>query len=171
MSIDYLKKASRTSTDDAGDVRATVQTILDEIEAGGDEAAMRYAAKFDKYDGNVVLTADEIEAAAAKVPQKLKDDIRFAWDNIRRFAEAQKATIVDTEIEVVPGLIAAESDLARVAIDELTESLIVRSAVTGSGSGDALVADTSIHRWLLYAVLGLLLLDPLLAWWFGGRSV
>ncbi len=108
MNIDYLKKASRKSTDDAGDVRATVQAILEEIEAGGDEAAMRYAAKFDKYDGNVVLTRDEIQAAAEKVPQKLKDDIRFAWDNIRRFAEAQKATITDTEIEILPGLIAGQ---------------------------------------------------------------
>jgi sulfopropanediol 3-dehydrogenase len=108
MTIEYLKKASRKSTDDAGDVRATVQSILDEIEAGGDEAAKRYAAKFDKYDGNVVLTRDEIEAASAQVPKKLKDDIRFAWDNVRRFAEAQKDSIHDVEIEVVPGLIAGQ---------------------------------------------------------------
>ena len=108
MTIEYLKKASRKSTDDAGDVRATVQAILDEIEAGGDDAAKRYAAKFDKYDGNVVLTRDEIEAATAEVPQKLKDDIRFSWDNVRRFAEAQKDSIRDFEIEVVPGLIAGQ---------------------------------------------------------------
>ncbi len=108
MSVDYLKKASRKSTDDASDVRATVQAILDEIEAGGDEAARRYAAKFDRYDGNVVLTADEIAVAAEQVPAKLKDDIRFAHDNIRRFAEAQKATITDTEVEIVPGLIAGQ---------------------------------------------------------------
>ena len=108
MPIEYLKKASRKSTDDAGDVRATVQAILDEIEVGGDEAARRYAAKFDKYDGNVVLTPDEIEAAAKQVSQKLKDDICFAFDNVRRFAEAQKATITDTEIEVLPGLIAGQ---------------------------------------------------------------
>ncbi|MEO1687097.1 MAG: histidinol dehydrogenase [Pseudomonadota bacterium] len=108
MSVDYLKKASKTSTDDAGDVRATVQAILDEIEAGGDAAAMRYAAKFDRYDGNVVLTRDEIDAAAQAVPQKLKDDIRFAWDNVRRFAEAQKGTIQDMEVEIAPGLIAGQ---------------------------------------------------------------
>ncbi|MEP0522160.1 MAG: histidinol dehydrogenase [Hyphomicrobiales bacterium] len=108
MSIEYLKKADRKSTDDAGDVHATVQTILDEIEAGGDEAAMRYAAKFDRYDGNVVLTRDEIDAASAKVSQRLKDDIRFAWDNVRRFAEAQKETIKDTEVELQPGLWAGQ---------------------------------------------------------------
>lgn len=108
MTVEYLKNASRKSTDDAGDVRATVQAILDEIEAGGDEAARRYAAKFDKYDGNVVLTRDEIEAAATQVPQKLKEDIRFAWDNVRRFAEAQKDSIRDIEVEIVPGLIAGQ---------------------------------------------------------------
>ncbi|MCL5777565.1 histidinol dehydrogenase [Limibaculum sp. FT325] len=108
MNVQYLKKAAKKSTDDAGDVRATVQAILNEIEAGGDEAARRYAAKFDRYEGNVVLTREEIEAAAAQVPGRLKDDIRFAWDNIRRFAEAQKDTIRDMEIEVTPGLIAGQ---------------------------------------------------------------
>lgn len=108
MTIDYLKKADRKSTDDAGDVNATVKAILDDIEAGGDEAARRYAAKFDKYDGNVVLTRDEIDAASAKVSQKLKDDIRFAWDNVRIFAEAQKETIKDTQVELRPGLIAGQ---------------------------------------------------------------
>jgi sulfopropanediol 3-dehydrogenase len=108
MTVQYLKKAERTSTDDAGDVRATVLTILDEIEAGGDEAARRYAAKFDRYEGNVVVTPDEIAAAAAKVPGKLKDDIRYAHDNVRRFAEAQKATITDMALEIAPGLIAGQ---------------------------------------------------------------
>ena len=108
MTVEYLKKAARKSTDDAGDVRATVQAILDEIEAGGDEAARKYAAKFDRYDGNVVLTRDEIDAASAQVSQRLKDDIRFAHDNVRRFAEAQKATIQDMEIELAPGLTAGQ---------------------------------------------------------------
>ncbi|MEM6624801.1 MAG: histidinol dehydrogenase [Pseudomonadota bacterium] len=111
MPIEYLKKAEKHSTDDAGDVRATVQAILDEIEAGGDEAARKYAAKFDKYEGNVVLTADEIAAAAEQVPQKLKDDIQFAHDNVRRFAEAQKSTIQDMQYEVQPGLIAGQRAL------------------------------------------------------------
>lgn len=108
MAITYLKKADKLSTDDAGDVRATVQAILDEIEAGGDDAAKKYAAKFDKYDGNIVLTRDEIDAAAALVPEKLKDDIRFAHDNVYRFAEAQKSTIQDFEYEITPGLIAGQ---------------------------------------------------------------
>lgn len=111
MTIEYLKKASRTSATGADDVRATVQKILDDIEAGGENAAKEYAAKFDKYDGNVVVTREEIAAAAAKVPQKLKDDIHFAHDNVRKFAEAQKATITDVEVEIIPGLIAGQKSI------------------------------------------------------------
>ena len=107
----YLKRATKTSMSDASDVRATVQSILDEIETGGDEAALLYAAKFDQYEGDIVLSRDAIEAAAQAIPQRLKDDIRFAADNVRRFAEAQKATITDTEIEVVPGLIAGQKSI------------------------------------------------------------
>jgi len=108
MTVEYLKKASKTSVSDAGDVRETVQSILAEIESGGEAAARAYAEKFDRYEGNVVLTREEIEAAAKNVPEKLKDDIRFAHDNIKRFAEAQKATIGDVEVELRPGLIAGQ---------------------------------------------------------------
>ena len=108
MARDYLKKAEKTAMTDAGDVRETVQNILNDIEAGGDAAALRYAEKFDKYAGNVILTAEEIDAASAKVSQKLKDDIAFAHDNVRRFAEVQKSTMKDVELEIVPGLIAGQ---------------------------------------------------------------
>jgi sulfopropanediol 3-dehydrogenase len=106
--VETLKRAAKRSTDDAADVRGKVQAILDEIEAEGDAAALRYAAKFDRYEGNVVLTREEIDAAAAQVPERLKDDIRFAWDNVRRFAEAQKETIRDMEVELRPGLLAGQ---------------------------------------------------------------
>lgn len=105
MSVTYLKKAARQSTTDAGETRETVQNILSEIEHGGEEAARKYADKFDRYDGNIVLTRDEIEAASARLSQQLKDDIRFAHDNVRRFAEAQKETIRDFQTEIQPGLI------------------------------------------------------------------
>lgn len=108
MPITYLKKATRTSTTDAAEVHETVQTILADIEAGGDEKAMEYAAKFDRYEGNTILTADEIAAASDQLSTKLKDDIKFAHDNVRRFAEAQKATVADFEVEVIPGLIAGQ---------------------------------------------------------------
>lgn len=108
MTVTFVKRAARRATDDSGEVAAAVASILDEIEAGGEPVALRYAAEFDRYDGDMVLTRDRIDAASAAVPQRLKDDIRFAWDNIRRFAEAQKATIRDMEIEVTPGMVAGQ---------------------------------------------------------------
>ncbi|WP_114287207.1 histidinol dehydrogenase [Candidatus Halocynthiibacter alkanivorans] len=111
MPVEYLKKADLTAQSDAGDVRDIVQTILSDIEKGGDEAALRYAEKFDKYTGNIELTKEEIEAACALVPQKLKDDLQFAHDNVRRFAEAQKSTMHDVEYEIVPGLIAGQKSI------------------------------------------------------------
>ncbi|MEL7260565.1 MAG: histidinol dehydrogenase [Pseudomonadota bacterium] len=108
MAREYLKKATLTSATGASDVHQTVTQILADIEAGGDQAALEYAAKFDKYEGSVLLNAEEIEAACALVPEKLKADIRFAHDNVKRFAEAQKATVADVEYEVVPGLTAGQ---------------------------------------------------------------
>ncbi len=108
MARKYLKKATLTSASGASDVHDLVQGILNDIEAGGDDAAIEYAAKFDKYDGNIILTDDEIQAACDRVPEKLKADIRFAHDNVRRFAEAQKSTLIDVEVEIQPGLIAGQ---------------------------------------------------------------
>jgi sulfopropanediol 3-dehydrogenase len=108
MPREYLKKAILTSKSDASEVRETVNAILADIEAGGDAAALEYAAKFDNYDGNILLTPEEISAASALVPDKLKADIQFAHNNVRRFAEQQKATVADVELEVVPGLIVGQ---------------------------------------------------------------
>ena len=108
MTFEYLKQASMTSQTDASDVHETVLEILSDIEAGGDAAALSYAAKFDRYEGNVLLTGDEIEAACALVPEKLKRDIQFAHDNVKRFAQAQRGTVSDFEYEVVPGVTAGQ---------------------------------------------------------------
>lgn len=111
MATKYLKKAELTSASDAIDVRQTVQSILDDIEARGDVAALEYAAKFDQYKGGVILSEEDIDRACALVPEKLKRDIDFAHENVRKFAQAQKETLKDIEIEVVPGLIAGQKSI------------------------------------------------------------
>ena len=111
MAREYLKKATLTSASAAGETQAIVREILDAIEAGGDAAALEYAAKFDKYDGAILLTAEEIEAAAAKVPDAIKRDIEFSHRNVKRFAEAQKATVTDFETEILPGLTAGQKSI------------------------------------------------------------
>jgi sulfopropanediol 3-dehydrogenase len=107
----YLKKAPKTSSTDAGDVSAKVQAILNDIESGREDAALKYAKEFDRYEGNIVLTREEIEAASALVPQKLKDDIRFASDNVKRFAEQQLNSLQDFEYEVQPGFVAGQKSI------------------------------------------------------------
>ncbi|MDD9715127.1 histidinol dehydrogenase [Dinoroseobacter sp. PD6] len=108
MSREYLKKATLTPKSDAGETKKIVRAILDEIEAGGDDAALAYARKFDNYESEILLSQDAIDAAIAQVPEKLKRDIDFAHANVKRFAEAQRDTVANFEIEVVPGLIAGQ---------------------------------------------------------------
>ena len=108
MTVEYLKKAPLHSRSDATETRKIVRNILDDIEAGGDAKALEYAAKFDNYDGEMILTDEAIAAASELVPEKMKRDIEFAHANVKKFAEAQKSTVSDFETEVVPGLIAGQ---------------------------------------------------------------
>ena len=111
MAITYLKKADKTSATGEQDVRDIVMTMLGELEQGGDERAVRYARDLDKWSGDIVITDETRERARKMVSQKLQDDIRFAHDNVRRFAEAQRASIQDTETEILPGLIAGHRNI------------------------------------------------------------
>jgi sulfopropanediol 3-dehydrogenase len=73
--------------------------------------ALEYARVLDGWQGAVTVGRTEIEAASARVPQALREDIAWAHDNIRRFAEAQRATARDMEIELRPGLIAGQKQI------------------------------------------------------------
>ena len=108
MSRVYLKTAQLTPKSNASEVHETVKNILVDIESGGDAKAKEYAPKFDQYQGNIILTDDEIQAASDLVPEKLKNDIKFAHDNVKRFAERQKETLKNTEIEIHPGFVTGQ---------------------------------------------------------------
>ena len=108
MTIKYLKKAPLHSRSDDTKTQQIVRDILSDIEVGGDEKALEYAAKFDNYDGETILSKDAIKAATELVPEKMKQDIKFAHSNVERFAKAQKSTVANFETEVVPGLIAGQ---------------------------------------------------------------
>jgi len=111
MTIEYLKKADKSATTGEDDTRKIVAQMLSDIEAGGEEKAIEYATKLDNYSGNVVVTTEEIEAAAAKISQQVKDDIQFAYDRVRGFAEKQRAALVDFEVELSPGLFAGQKQI------------------------------------------------------------
>jgi sulfopropanediol 3-dehydrogenase len=95
MSVTYLKKSSRTAETGHQDVQTTVQSMLDELEQGGEEIACHLARKFDHWDGDILVSPEALESAKRA---KLKDDIRFAQDSIQRFAEAQKTTISEVSV-------------------------------------------------------------------------
>ncbi|MCF1709370.1 histidinol dehydrogenase [Tabrizicola sp. J26] len=107
----YLKKAYRTAETDQQDVRAAVAAILQGIADGGEEAARAYARDLDKWTGEIVVSEAARKAAADAVPERLKEDIRFSHANIRRFAEAQRATISDCVVEILPGLTAGQRQI------------------------------------------------------------
>ena len=105
---EHLKSAipqSQRAADDAA-VRATVEGVLADIAARGDAAVRELAEKFDRHaPPSFRLTASEIEAAMSRVSARDMEDIRFAQAQIRRFAEAQKASMRDIEVETLPGVI------------------------------------------------------------------
>ena len=108
MSVEYLKRGKPVSERDADDakVRESVEAILANIEANGDKAVREYSEKFDKYSPEEFrLSASQIEALMNRVTAREMEDIRFAQAQVRRFAEAQRASMLDIEIETLPGVI------------------------------------------------------------------
>ena len=108
MAVNFLKK-SKTETEKAAEdakVREVVEATLTEIEKNGDQAVRELSKKFDNYTPeNFRLNKSEIEAAMQKVSSRDMEDIQFAQKQIRNFAEAQRASMTDVEIETMPGVI------------------------------------------------------------------
>ena len=114
MAITYLKSGKPESerAEDDTKVRAIVESTLADIAARGDEAVRALSVKFDRYDPvSFRLSPSEIEAAMAKVSARDLADIRFAQAQIRRFAEAQRATMTDLEVETLPGVILGHKNI------------------------------------------------------------
>lgn len=111
---EYLKRgkpANERAEDDAK-VRSTVEGILGDIEARGDAAVRDLSAKFDNYAPAAFrLSASEIEAAMQKVTTREMADIRFAQTQIRQFAQAQRASMTDIEVETMPGVILGHKNI------------------------------------------------------------
>ena len=108
MTITYLKrgKSGADRAEDDARVRATVEEVLKDIETHGDAAVRALSAKYDHYEpASFRLTPSEITAAMAQVSARDMADIRFAQDQIRRFAQAQRASMTDIEVETLPGVI------------------------------------------------------------------
>ncbi len=93
-------------------VRRTVEEILADIKARGDEAVRDLSVRFDNWTpGSFRLSAEEIDAAVSSVSAQTLDDIRFAQTQIRTFAQAQLESLSDIEVETLPGVILGHKNI------------------------------------------------------------
>lgn len=106
--IRYLKRGKdmQVRADDDAKVRATVETIIRDVEQRGDEAVREYSRKFDNWDpADFRLSMAEIEAARKALSEREIEDIRFAQAQVRRFAQIQRDSMKDVEVETHPGVV------------------------------------------------------------------
>src|SRR6266852_5441300 len=104
----YLKRGMDASAIKAADakVRETVENILAEVEARRDAAVRELSQKFDNWSPpSFKLTAPEIERAISQLRKRDLDDIKFAQAQVRNFAQKQKETLRDLEVETLPGVV------------------------------------------------------------------
>jgi sulfopropanediol 3-dehydrogenase len=102
---DYLKRSALPPAQASADVRTTVARILDDIERGGEDALRDWSLRLDGWAPERFLVEDrELEAAAAGVPDELKEHIAFAQEQVREFAKRQRATLTDLDVETLPGV-------------------------------------------------------------------
>ncbi|MEO3475732.1 histidinol dehydrogenase [Roseomonas sp. CAU 1739] len=108
MATHWLKRAARTPASNEDAAREVAGRMIAEIEAGGEDAARRFARELDRWDGTILLGPEEIARTVRAVPDQAREDIDAAIANVRRFAEAQRASLRDFEIEVSPGVTAGQ---------------------------------------------------------------
>jgi sulfopropanediol 3-dehydrogenase len=104
----YLKRGMDAGAIEEADakVRETVENILDDVKARGDDAIRDLSEKFDTWSPmSFRLSPEEIRDAIAQVPARDLEDIKFAQEQVRNFAEKQKASMLDIEVETMPGVV------------------------------------------------------------------
>lgn len=114
MTIDYLKKnkPGNERTADDQKVRDSVEKTLSDIEQGGDEAVRVLSEKFDNYSPvSFRLSQSEIDDLISQVSPRDLDDIKFAQTQVRNFAQAQRDSMTDIEIETLPGVILGHKNI------------------------------------------------------------
>ena len=108
MAIKYLKrgKSDAARSQDDAKTRESVEAILRDIAERGDQAVREFSAKFDSYQPNAFrLTQSDVDALINRVSTRDMEDIKFAQKQVRKFAEAQRASMLDIEVETLPGVI------------------------------------------------------------------
>ena len=110
----YLKRGRDVEAVAAADakVRANVESILGDISARGDAAVRELSVKFDSWDrDDYRLTDQEIQDCLSQLSERDIEDIKFAQEQVRKFAEHQKAALQDLEVETLPGVILGHKNI------------------------------------------------------------
>lgn len=100
-----VKKPGMSPEESDRQVRDSVEAMLTDIDARGEVAVAELAKKFDNWEGDFVLSDEKKQRLIDSVPQHVKDDIRFAYEQVTRFAIAQRDSMQSFEIETQPGVI------------------------------------------------------------------
>ena len=107
MTIKILKTGIDADAADEADarVRETVEGILGDVRQRGDAAVRELSEKFDKWAPESFRLSDaEIKELVDSLPQQTIDDIKFAQEQVRNFAQIQKDALRDVEVETLPGV-------------------------------------------------------------------
>jgi sulfopropanediol 3-dehydrogenase len=112
--IKHLKvgRDAQARAEDLTKVRHIVESILADIEARGDAAVRELSQKFDKWDRNDYrLTAAEIKSCMSELSSRDIDDIKFAQEQVRNFAQLQRDSVKDIEVETLPGVVLGHKNI------------------------------------------------------------
>ena len=103
--VTYVKAPERSSASDNAPVETLVSEIIANVRTHGDKAVRDYSTRFDKAELDAFeVTDSERQSALAELDPQTRKDTEFAIANVRKFAEAQLATILPLEVETLPGV-------------------------------------------------------------------
>ncbi|MCV6586596.1 MAG: histidinol dehydrogenase [Marinibacterium sp.] len=114
MAIEYLKrgKSDADRAEDDAKTRAVVEATLTDIETRGDAAVRELSEKFDSYSpASFRLSQDEIDDLIGQLSARELADIKFAQEQVRNFAQAQRDSMLDIEVETLPGVILGHKNI------------------------------------------------------------
>ena len=108
MPIEYLKKATPPQEAIDNATSETVQRLLADIQINGCEAVEKYARDFDGWHGSIVVSEVDFANATKRLSQGIKDDIAFAHARVKDFAQRQRDSLHEFEVELIDGLVAGQ---------------------------------------------------------------
>jgi len=110
--MEYLKKAAPFSTGDRQQIQETVSRILGDIEREGTDAIRRYSSRYDDWNpASFRVSSDRIREAEGLVENTLRAQIEFSRLQVERFARLQRASLVDFQVETLPGVILGQKQI------------------------------------------------------------